>query len=79
MKNVTKMAAQGDCLFIKRKELPKETKELKHSGPIVVAHSETGHHHAVDSMHVKAYEVPGNSLVMLSTTVLGIHMRLCAF
>ena len=63
MNTAKKMAAQGDCIFVKVKALPEGAKELPRKGPIIVAHSETGHHHAVDSLHVKAFEVPGNSLV----------------
>ena len=48
MKTVEKMAAQGDVLFQRIDEIPKGAKVEKASGKIVVAHSETGHHHAIE-------------------------------
>ena len=29
---------------------------MKRNGPIIVAHSETGHHHVIEAPHVKHYE-----------------------
>lgn len=49
MKNASKMAAQGDVLFRRVPALPTTAKpvERRKGAPIVVAHSETGHHHVV--------------------------------
>ena len=49
MKTASKMAAQGDVLFRRVRALPKGAKPVKRKRgqPIVVAHSETGHHHVV--------------------------------
>lgn len=49
MIEVKRMAAQGDCLFIRVTKLPAGFEPEKKEGPIVVAHSETGHHHSVDA------------------------------
>jgi hypothetical protein len=65
MKIVKNMGAQGDCILRRVDKMPDGVKEVPRvDGKIVIAYSETHHHHAVDNMHVKAFEVPGNSLVM---------------
>ena len=48
MKTFEKQAAQGDVLFTRVKDIPQDvTKALPDlSGRVIVAHSETGHHHA---------------------------------
>lgn len=61
MKNV-RVIAQGDVLFIRRAALPANAAQVRDDGRIVVAHSETGHHHAVDDDGVVRYEV-GDPLV----------------
>lgn len=55
MKEVKQMAAQGDVIFRKIKKLPANVAPRKCEGRPVVAHSETGHHHTVDS-GVTVYE-----------------------
>lgn len=49
MKTASKMAAQGDVLFRRVATIPKDAKPVERvkGAPIVVAHSETGHHHVV--------------------------------
>lgn len=48
MKIVNVMAAQGDVMFIRmNEEIPANLVEEKFAGEIVVAHSETGHHHSI--------------------------------
>lgn len=56
MKSAKRMVAQGDCLFIRRKQLPGDVQEQKRNGPVVVAHSETGHHHVIDDPAVRIFE-----------------------
>lgn len=49
MKIIDRIGAQGDALFRRVDSLPKDA-VLKEQGPnIVVAHSETGHHHVAES------------------------------
>lgn len=49
--------AQGDCVFIPVAALPKEVIEQKREdGRLIVAHSETGHHHAVDNPEARLFE-----------------------
>jgi hypothetical protein len=50
-------------LFRKVAALPTNAKEVKRNGDIVVAHSETGHHHSIADKAVSHFEIPGDSLV----------------
>ena len=55
MKQIKTMGAQGDVLFRRVDRVP-EGFTLDGTGErIVVAHSETGHHHAIDDTGVVAY------------------------
>lgn len=62
MKTATRQCAQGDVLFRRVKAVPKGFERAKDKGQIVVAHSETGHHHAIDSNGVVRFDA-GNPLV----------------
>jgi hypothetical protein len=63
MIEVTTMAAQGDVLFRRVKKLPKGLKEVdEKSTRKVVAHSETGHHHAIDAAGVRMFQPEGDPL-----------------
>lgn len=62
MKIVKKMAAQGDCLLRKVESIPKAALEKKRGGELVIAHSETGHHHSIADKAVSHFEVPGDPL-----------------
>jgi hypothetical protein len=50
------LAAQGDVLFRRIAELPPEVIEVRPMGTMVVAHSETGHHHIVLQAEVRLFE-----------------------
>lgn len=63
MIEIKKFAAQGDVLLRKIAKLPAAAVEQKRNGPLVVAHSETGHHHAIDSKAIRHFEVPNSPLV----------------
>ncbi len=57
MIQIQNMGAQGDVLFRRVKSLPKGLKEVDPKAKRkVVAHSETGHHHAIDSSGVRMYQ-----------------------
>jgi hypothetical protein len=62
MKTVSIMAAQGDVLFRRVDSLPAGVRREPREGPIVVAHSETGHHHVVASEQAEFYST-ANPLV----------------
>lgn len=64
MITIKKMGAQGDCLFRRVANLPKTAVQSQEAGSLVVAHSETGHHHSVDATDgVALFTVPGDPLV----------------
>ena len=54
---VKKIAAQGDVLFRRVGCIPADAREggRTSKGPVVVAHSETGHHHAIESSGVTIF------------------------
>ena len=55
MKQVNKIGAQGDVLFRRVASIPKDAKEQVRKGPLIVAHSETGHHHVIKDPAVKLF------------------------
>lgn len=55
MKEANNQAAQGDVLFMRVEKIPKGYEPVKSGGPIVVAHSETGHHHTVPHLDAVLY------------------------
>lgn len=57
---VTRMAAQGDVLFRKVSEIPTNAKEVAvpKDRRLIVAHSETGHHHVIEDFHGQMFQVP---------------------
>lgn len=56
MIEVNRLAAQGDVLFRSIDALPDGVVERRMSGPIVVARSETGHHHVIEDPAVAVFE-----------------------
>ncbi|SRR6266478_306027 len=56
MIKIREIAAQGDVLFRRIPRLPESVIEQTPDGPIIVAHSETGHHHAIDDVGVRLFE-----------------------
>jgi hypothetical protein len=64
MKPIKKLGAQGDVIFRKVRSLPKGALEQPVNGPIIVAHSETQHHHAIDVTDgVRLFQPPGDPMV----------------
>lgn len=59
MKSFEYAAAQGDVMFVRVGELPEGLEEAPlEDGELVVAHSETGHHHVMVG-NAKMYGIPG--------------------
>lgn len=56
MKIVKNMCFQGDVLFRRIDALPAGAVEQPADGRVVVAHSETGHHHAIEQGEAKLFE-----------------------
>jgi hypothetical protein len=71
MKIVERLAAQGDVLFRRVSVVPVDATEVKRESdePIVVAHSETGHHHVVKARRDDA-KVYATASALLSFLVL---------
>jgi len=63
MKAIEKMGAQGDVLFRRVASVPKGAVRVKRKGPLVIAFSETHHHHTVDDAKVTQFDVPVDPLV----------------
>lgn len=54
MKKVKTMAAQGDVMFVRVKEIPTDAVMAKvEDGYFIVAHSETGHNHVIGSKNAQ--------------------------
>lgn len=53
---IKKMAAQGDVIFRRVSSIPDGAVEQKRDADLVVAHSETGHHHSIHDREVKLFE-----------------------
>jgi len=70
MKHFKYSAAQGDLLLVKIEALPHPMKSVEaEHGQLVLAHSETGHHHCLqDSENVTLYERGDRFLRYLEVT-----------
>lgn len=54
MKKIKNMAAQGDVMFIRVDAIPANLEQAEtENGKYIVAHSETGHHHVIDSRNAQ--------------------------
>jgi hypothetical protein len=63
MKDVSQIGCQGDVLFRRVAGIPLEYKKQERGQELVVAHSETGHHHVIGEASVAMYVAPGDPLV----------------
>jgi len=55
---------QGDVIFVPVTERPDNAAEVtRKDGRLIVAHSETGHHHAIDSDDARLFRDPQDPLV----------------
>lgn len=53
--DVKKQGDQGDVRFTRVDKVPNGYEPQKNDGPIIVAHSETGHHHTVPGLDAVLY------------------------
>jgi hypothetical protein len=61
MEQIKNQGAQGDVLFVSVSEIPKSAvPEAPKDGKVIVAHSETGHHHTVDGTDVLMFREPSD-------------------
>ncbi len=60
MKTFQNRAAQGDVYFERVASLPKDVAVVADvtGGVLVIAHSETGHHHVMDARSAEMYRLP---------------------
>lgn len=64
MKEIKKLGAQGDVLFGRVKEIPASFVRVERGGKsLVVAHSETGHHHEIAEPSVEMFTDPRDPFV----------------
>ena len=64
MKSINDLGAQGDVFFRRVKYVPNGAVAVKpENGNLVVGHSETGHHHAVDDLSCFLFQDPKSPLV----------------
>lgn len=64
MKTSAKLVAQGDVLFCRVERLPDGLqRQEREGGKLIVAHSETGHHHSILDVAVEGWHDPKDSLV----------------
>ena len=63
MKTIIRSAFQGDIMIRRVKAVAKSFIKQKRNGRLVIAHSETGHHHAIDDMNVSYFTNPQNPLI----------------
>jgi hypothetical protein len=55
MREIKSVGFQGDVMFRRVDKLPPDLKAEKPAKSVVVAHSETGHHHTVDGVNVALF------------------------
>lgn len=59
MRTFENNCAQGDVFFRRINSLPDGVSEVKFkTGPVIVTHSETGHHHVMDRETTTMYRLP---------------------
>lgn len=63
VRKVSRMGAQGDVLFRRVDAIPDGYERQENKGPIVVAHSETGHHHTVPGLEATLFAKRGDNMV----------------
>lgn len=63
MKEISKIGFQGDVMFERVRSVPASAKRVERTGDLVVAHSETGHHHVIRALDVECWEEPKNPLI----------------
>lgn len=67
MKEIKEQGAQGDVLFLRVDRIPEAAKDVtaieRSGGVLILSHSETGHHHAIDNPEVKMFREPGDPMI----------------
>ncbi len=68
--------AQGDCVFIPIKKLPEGVVAQERGERLIVAHSETGHHHAIDNPEARIFEKATRDPMVCYLAIDGEHADL---
>lgn len=64
MKTMKNLAAQGDIIIRRIKDIPAGAQEKNaEGGEHILAHSETGHHHTVSAAETKRYIDPKDTMI----------------
>jgi hypothetical protein len=72
MKTFKKIAAQGDILIMKIDKMPADLVPMeRENGKLVIAHSETGHHHVMTAERTRAYTLPDSIMDIFVTVEAG--------
>jgi len=74
---VNHCAAQGDLLVVRVDRIPEAAKEEPCGARVVVAHSETGHHHILESHEARLFRAaePFTCYLQLAEESLIVHER----
>jgi len=84
MKTFNNMSRQGDILIIKVNDIPAKSKKIdfdfaekkvKDNSDWVLAHSETGHHHVVNSEFVNYFESANDPLSLFIEVKKDVELR----
>ena len=79
MKEINNIAAQGDVIIRRVGAIPKGHSRVERKGPIIVSHSETGHHHVVTSEGIDLYEPDVKSAENSLVCFLQMGVDVCNF
>ena len=70
----TRPAYQGDVQFLRVARVPSGAVEVpREHGRLIVTHSETGHHHAIDAAGPSLWAVPGDAMTAYLRVPAGSH------
>jgi hypothetical protein len=73
MRVVKRNAGQGDVMFIRVNKLPDDVKLLNEGKEVIVAHSETGHHHTAVADKIRLYGT-SDPMICYLVNETGAHM-----
>jgi|SRR6478609_6283308 len=65
MIEIKNQGAQGDVMFVRVSAIPPAASEevVRENGRLIVTHSETGHHHAIDKLEARMFREPRDPLI----------------
>lgn len=63
MRTIVDIGFQGDVMFERIRAVPKTATKRERKGELIIAHSESGHHHVIRALDVECWDDPKNPLV----------------